>query len=79
MIVMGVMNRQIPVETTAGELTSHALMENASLPLGNVIDGRIAIMEVMKTQLSVADDVYKTPNPKQCKRLTWMWTILRMS
>ena len=53
-VMMGVMNRQMPVETTAGvELTSHALTENASLPLGNVIHGRIAMMEVMKHQLSV--------------------------
>ena len=52
-VMMGVMNGQIPVETTAGEITSHALTENASLPLGNVIHGRIAMMEVMKHQLSV--------------------------
>ena len=29
---IGVMNRQIHVETTAGELTSNVIMENASVP-----------------------------------------------
>ena len=54
-VLMEVMNRQIPVERTAGELTSNALMENASGLLVNAMGSVTALMEATRLLM----DVYK--------------------